>query len=82
LRARQRFTFNTTEILMSKTPEGTPVPLMTITAFKHDGKHYAVGDVLQDVEPELAKELAGAGRVRLASAEEAAGKKAAKKAEA
>lgn len=62
---------------MATKTEGTPVPLMTISAFKHDGAHIAVGDVLHDIEPELAKELAGAGRVRLATADEvAAAKKA------
>lgn len=64
---------------MSKT-EGKPVDLTTIDAFKHDGDHYAVGDVMSSMDPELAKELTGAGRTRLATDEEsAAAKKAAKK---
>ena len=60
-------------------PEGKPVTLYTINAFKLEGDHVAVGTVLKDVEPELAKELTGAGRTRLATAEEvAAATKAAK----
>jgi len=64
---------------MSNT-DGKPVDLTTIDPFKHDGNHYAVGDVLFGMDPELAKELTGAGRTRLATDEEsAAAKKAAKK---
>jgi len=59
---------------MSKT-EGKPVHLTTIDPFKHDGNHYAVGDVLPGMDPELAKELTGAGRTRLATEDEMAPKK-------
>ena len=61
-------------------PDGKPVDLTTTDPFKHDGVHFAVGDVLLGIEPELAKELCGAGRVRLATDEEsAAARKAPKK---
>ena len=60
-----------------------PVSIVVINACKVDGKHLAVGEVLLDVEPELAFELTGAGRTRLATAEDlAAVKKKAAKAEA
>lgn len=63
--------------------EAKKVNLYTVTAFKHDGQHIAVGAVVFDVEAELAKELTGAGRTRLATPEEAAeAVKAAKKAAA
>lgn len=58
---------------MSKTAE--PVDLFCISGFKHDGRHFAVGDVLPAVEADLAKELAGNGRARLATAEEASAAK-------
>ena len=55
------------------------VTLYATTAFKIDGAHVAQGEVLLDVEAELAKELAGAGRARLATPEDIAdAKKAAK----
>lgn len=55
------------------------VDLYATTAFKIDGAHVAQGAILLDVEAELAKELAGAGRARLATPEDmAAAKKAAK----
>lgn len=53
------------------------VHLMTISAFKREGEHIAVGTVLRDVEAELAKELTGAGRTRLATADDLAPKAAA-----
>ena len=49
-----------------------PVSITITDAVKIDGKHKAVGDVLIDFDGELAKELAGAGRARLATAEEIA----------
>lgn len=59
-----------------------PVDLMTIDPFKLEGDHIAKGTVLFGVESELAKELTGAGRTRLATDTEVAdAKKAAKKAE-
>lgn len=51
------------------------VPLYITDAVKIDGAHYAVGDVIPDVHPELAKELAGAGRARLATEEDMSGRK-------
>lgn len=51
------------------------VPIYITDAVKIDGKHYAVGDVLPDMEPELALELAGAGRARLATEDEVNGRK-------
>ena len=52
--------------------EAKTVNLYTISAFKHDGVHFAVGEVLFDCESELAKELTGAGRTRKATEDEAA----------
>lgn len=54
--------------------KGKPVDLVCIAPFKHDGRHFAVGEVLQGCEAELAKELTGAGRTRLAKAEDLAPK--------
>ena len=51
------------------------VDIYITDAVKIDGVHHAVGEILQGVEPELAKELAGAGRCRLATAEDSAGAK-------
>lgn len=47
-----------------------PVDLFVINGTKVDGQHYGVGDVLTNVEPDLAKELTGAARTRLATPEE------------
>ena len=58
--------------------EKKTVSVTIIDAVKVDGVHYAVGDVLKDIDVELAKELAGAGRARLASDEDMAPKKPAK----
>lgn len=58
------------------------VTLFATTAFKLDGEHVAQGAILKDVEAELAKELAGAGRARLATAEDLAAAKKTAKAEA
>lgn len=52
-----------------------PVNLVCINAFKLEGDHIAVGAVLKNVEAELAKELTGAGRTRLATEEDLAPKK-------
>ena len=55
------------------------VNLVTVDPFKHAGQHFAVGQVLNDVDSELALELTGAGRTRLATEEDlAAAKKPAK----
>lgn len=62
--------------------KGKPVALYVSNPFKHDGRHYAEGEVLLDVEPEFAKELTGAGRTRLATAEDIAKSKKASKAAA
>ena len=48
------------------------VNLVTVDPFKHNGKHFAVGEVLTAVESELALELTGAGRTRLATEEDMA----------
>jgi hypothetical protein len=65
---------------MSTTPEGKPVDLVVTDPFKHDGRHWAIGEIVPQVKPELAKELAGNGRARLATDEDrAAVAKAAKK---
>ena len=59
------------------------VNLVTLNPFKMEGQHYAVGEVLMNVETELALELTGAGRTRMASEEDiAAAAKAAKAAKA
>ena len=58
------------------------VTLYATTAFKIDGEHVAAGAILKDVESELAKELAGAGRARLATPEDIAAAKKPSKAEA
>lgn len=55
------------------------VNLVATSAFKHDGEHIAVGAIVKNVDAELAKELAGQGRARLATDEDlAAAAKAAK----
>ncbi len=60
-----------------------PVNLYTVSAFKLDGEHIPVGHVCLAVESELALELTGAGRTRLATDDEVAkAKKAAAKAPA
>ncbi len=64
---------------MAKNENPKPVDLMAIGAFKHDGEHIAAGTVLFAVESDLALELTGAGRTRLATEEEVA--KARKKAD-
>lgn len=48
------------------------VSIYITDAVKIEGAHHAVGEVLHNVEPELAKELAGAGRCRLATDEDSA----------
>lgn len=55
---------------MNKTDK--PVDLVCISPFKHDGAHIATGEILLNCDAELAKELAGAGRARLATAEDKA----------
>lgn len=59
-----------------------PLDLICIDPFKHEGKHYAVGDVLRNVPKDDALELAGAGRARLATEEEAAAPAGGKRAKA
>lgn len=58
------------------------VTLYATTAFKIEGEHVAAGTILKDVEAELAKELAGSGRARLATADDLAAAKKPSKAEA
>jgi len=61
--------------------EPKPVNLIVTNACKIDGEHVAVGEILLNVEADLAIELTGAGRTRLATAEDiAAAEKAAAKA--
>jgi hypothetical protein len=63
--------------MADKTPK--TCNLITVNPFKYDGKHYAVGEVLMNVDAELALELTGAGRTELATEERLAeAKKAAK----
>lgn len=58
------------------------VNIIITDATKVNGQHLAVGDVLTEVEADLAKELAGAGRARLATDEEVAAAAAAAEAAA
>lgn len=63
--------------------EPKPVNLVCINACKVDGEHIAAGELLMNVEAELAMELTGAGRTRLATDDDiAAAKSAAKSAKA
>lgn len=59
-----------------------PVDLICVSAYKHDGQHIAVGEIVLGVEAELAKELTAAGRTRLATDEDKAAVAAAAKAAA
>jgi hypothetical protein len=63
--------------------ETKPVTLVCINPCKVDGKHIGVGEILANVEYELAMDLTGAGRTRVATEDDLAAseKKAAKKAE-
>lgn len=54
-----------------------PVPLYIENACKIDGQHIAQGTVLPSVDYELATDLVGAGRARLATAEDIAAAEAA-----
>jgi hypothetical protein len=54
------------------------VDIVITDAVKVNGEHYAVGDVLTAVDYELAAELAGAGRARLAAPAEREPKRASK----
>lgn len=56
-----------------------PVTLIVVNACKIDGKHVAVGEILTDVEFDLACELTGAGRTRLATDDDLAAAASAKK---
>lgn len=62
--------------------EPKPVTLVTVDPFKHAGTHYAVGDIVPNVEADLALELTGAGRTRLATDDDIAAAKARAAAEA
>lgn len=60
-----------------------PVDVIAATAFKLDGEHIPVGQLIRGMDGELAKELAGQARVRMATDEElAADAKASAKAKA
>jgi hypothetical protein len=52
--------------------QGKPVDIVCVDPFKHDGEHIVKGQVLEAVAADLAKELAGNGRARLAKAEDKA----------
>lgn len=52
--------------------QGKPVDVLCTSPFKHDGQHIENGQVITGMDSELAKELAGNGRVRLAKAEDIA----------
>jgi hypothetical protein len=56
--------------------QAKPVDIVCVDAFKLDGRHVGVGEVIEQVDPELAKELAGQGRARLATDEHKAAWKA------
>lgn len=47
-----------------------PLHLIAIDGFKHEGRHYVPGEILRDADKDLALELAGAGRARLATSDE------------
>lgn len=49
--------------------EGKPVDVIVTESFKHDGEHIERGTVLKEMPADLAMELAGAGKVRAATAE-------------
>lgn len=52
--------------------QGKPVDVLCTSAFKHDGQHIEVGQVITGMASDLAIELAGNGRVRLAKEEDVA----------
>ena len=52
--------------------EPKPVTLVCTNAFKHADRHYGIGEILEGVEYELATDLTGAGRTRLATDEDIA----------
>lgn len=56
--------------------QGKPVDVVCVDAFKHDGQHIVVGQVIENMDADLAKELAGNGRARLAKADDKAAWKA------
>jgi hypothetical protein len=55
--------------------EGKPVTLFVTENTAIDGEHVAKGTILDDVPPDLAIQLAGAGKVRLATKEDSAASK-------
>ena len=66
---------------MANAKDPKPVNLLCIEACKVDGNHLAKGEVLMNVPYDLATDLTGAGRTRLATDEDIAAAKKAKKAE-
>ena len=48
------------------------VNLVCTNAFKHADRHYAIGEILEGIPYELATDLTGAGRTRLATDEDIA----------
>lgn len=47
--------------------DGKPVDVIAIESFKNEGEHVERGTVLKQMPADLAMELAGAGKVRLAT---------------
>ena len=62
--------------------EGKPVDVIVTESFKHEGEHIERGTVIKEMPSDLAMELAGAGKVRAATAEAVKEVKAAAKAAA
>lgn len=54
---------------MDKQPK--PVDMLIIHGIKIDGVHYDADTIVEGMKPELAIELGGQGRARLATAEDA-----------
>lgn len=55
---------------MNKAPK--PLTLVVIDPVKIEGEHFAIGEILKDVDYDLASQLTGAGRTRLANEEDLA----------
>lgn len=57
---------------------GKPVDVIAVESFRLDGNHVERFTVIENMAPDLAMELAGAGKVRLATKDSIAEAKAAK----
>ena len=62
--------------------EGKPVDVIAVESFKAEGEHVERGTIIKAMAPELAMELAGAGKVRAATKEAVAEINASVKAQA